>query len=129
MVDFDNEATISTPAAEIVKILLLQARQNLFEAWEEYYKKMEYGTDVGLAVVKARLFSLWLEMQATLKRRLTEKEYNHIYRNALSDKQSEVLSAILRLNEILDELQVTRLDSKRVYNRQNVEEENVEFGL
>ena len=74
MVDFDSGETVGTPASDIVRILLLQRRDYVIEAIEKYYQLKSGGVNHGLGVVRARLRSLFLEMQAALKRRKKEEE-------------------------------------------------------
>ena len=61
MVDFNNEATIGTPAANVVKILILQARANAIEALEFYNKRTSLGVEANQTTLKDRLGSWFLE--------------------------------------------------------------------
>ena len=129
MVDFNNEATISTPAADIVRVLILQRRADLFEALEDYKKKENMGQSPNTSVVKARLFSWFLERQPRLKEKLKEKEYNKIKELINSDKIEEILEAIYILNEELDGIKLTRIDVKKIYDSTRADVENKEKGL
>ena len=64
MVDFNTDATVSSPAANLVKILLLQARANALEALEFLNKKESSGVQFEQAMIKARLGTWFLEHQA-----------------------------------------------------------------
>jgi len=130
MVDFDNEATIGTPAADVERISILQRRYDLFEALEDYKKKRLGGAGVSLSIVRARLFSLFLELQAMLKRRWNKKEYTDLlYRCLESDTEEEILNIIFTLNEELDSIRLTRIDMKKVYDSSKVEAENKAQGF
>lgn len=131
MVDFQNETTIGTPAADIVRVLILQRRADLFEAWESYKKKEYQGVDIGLDVVKARLESLFLELQAALKRRWTKKskkDQSNLYDDLLADIKSDdpevICKTIHQLNDYLDEIRLTRIDTKSNYDSTDVEVEH-----
>ena len=124
MVDFNNETTIGTPAANVVRILILQRRADLFEAIESYNKSIEIGIQVSLGIIKSRLFSLWLELQAALKRKLTEPGYNLLLEKVHSDNYLELIEVVYEFNEYLDAIRLTRIDTKEAYNPLSVEEEN-----
>ena len=130
MVDFNNEATIGTPAIDIVRVLVLQRRADLFEAMEDYKKTLDMGQDKGLSVVKARLFSLFMEIQAQLKRRNPPEVYNNLLNTILnSENETDVFNAIYSVNEYLDKIRLTMLDTRRDYDTTIAEEENEEKGL
>ena len=128
--DFNNETTVGIPAADVERISILQRRYDLIEALEDYKKKRLRGSGVDLSIVRARLFSLFIEIQALLKRRLNEKDYNHILYSCLnSTKEEDLVLVIFLLNEQLDEIKLTRIDTSRVYDSKDVEEENKEKGF
>ena len=131
MVDFNNETTIGTPALDIVRVLILQARANVFEALEDYHKKESQGIDQGLHIVRARLITWFLEHQAYLKRILKEEDYRKLSKDLTDNNinKTRILDTIYLLNEILDSLNLTKLDIKRRYDRTRVEEENKIEGI
>lgn len=122
--DWDN-TTVGQPASEIIKILILQKRNDLIEAIEHYYKD-KYISNMGdLSIIRARLTSLFVELQAMLKRRIPEYE---VLKEKVftSNKEEELFSIIYQINEILDSVNLTKIDNKKVYDRMRVEEENYE---
>lgn len=129
MVNFDNEATIGTPAVDIERVIILEKRNNLFEALEDYQNKKFSGVQADLNFVRSRLRILFFEIQATLKRRLGKKEYP-IFRDGIlkAESEGEILKYIYAINEILDEMRLTRIDTKKVYDSLNIEAENKEKG-
>lgn len=132
MVDFNNEATIGTPAANVVKILILQARANVLEALEKYNQQASSGIESSSGFLVARLGSWFLEHQAYLKRTLNKKDYEELIKNwqgkillnTDAPSQEEILEMILHLNEICDKLRLTRIDLKANYDRTLIEEDN-----
>lgn len=130
MVDFQNETTIGTPAADIVRVIILQRRSDLFEAWESYKKKEHTGVDGGLEVVRARLETLFLELQPALKRRWTNKKkkdptmYHTLKENIKSEDPEVIEETIHTLNDYLDEIRLIRIDTKSNYDSTNVEAEH-----
>jgi len=132
MVDFNNETTIGTSAWDIVRVLILQRRNDLIEAIE-YYNKLECrNTDGDLSIVQARLHSLFNELQASLKRRWNgpkDTRYKDLIDKIKSDKFKDIIDAFYILNEYLDEINLTRIDTRKQYDGSRVEEENKERGL
>lgn len=128
MVDFNNETTIGTPAVDVVRILVLQARANLFEAWEDYRKREDQGVIVSVSIVYSRLYTLFEELQASLKRN-RPKDYPELLNKIDSKNVVKMIDATRYLNEYLDEIRLTRLDTKKVYDRSSFEEENQNAGL
>jgi hypothetical protein len=128
MVDFDNEATISTPSTEIVRVLILQSRQYCLEAYEDYLKKeMRGGGDIG--VVRARLWTWWMSIAPMYKRRYGEAEHQKIKTIMASSEEGDVLSIIEKLNEELDTIQLTKIDLKKPYDKTKIEDENEAYDL
>ncbi len=126
MVDFDNEVTVGIPAVDVEKISILQRRHDLLEAYEDYKKKRFSGAGVPLSFVRARLISLFLEVQAMLQRRMKPEVYNKFKEDCFTEKADEnsILELVYIINGQLDEIKLTRVDTQKVYNERRVEEEN-----
>jgi hypothetical protein len=131
MVDFNNEATIGTPAIDIQRISILQRRYDFLEALEDYRKKKALGANIPLNVVRARLSTLFLEIQATLKRRLKAEKYDDIKEKCLNNKADEkaIQDIFFIINEELDLIKLTRVDNKNPYDFSITEEDNIQAGL
>lgn len=128
MVDFNNEATIGTPAVDVVRILILQRRSDFIEALERY-NKMEYqNTSPDISIVKARLVSLFLELQAGLKRRLKKESYTELMAKVYHEDMAQVLEAFNYLNEYLDDIRLTRLDNRPKADKTKWEDVNKAYG-
>lgn len=135
MVDFNNEATIGTPAVDVQRITVLQRRYDLFEVLEDHKKKTLSGVSFPFSYVQARLMTLFLELQGMLKRRWKDKgkeelkqAYDDLYNVCMGKKDSaseeDYIKAILKLNEFLDELNLTKLDTRQQYDSGDMEKEN-----
>lgn len=125
MVDFDNEATIGTPAIDVERISILQRRYDVIEALEDYKKKRYMGSGSPISYVRARLFSLFVEIQAYLKRAMTKEDYGMLLDTCLKGKDEiELIEAIFKINEMLDALRLIRIDTHKVYDSTDVEAEN-----
>lgn len=128
MVDFNNESTVGTPPGDLVKILILQARENTHEALEDYHKKIYNGTDASESVLRARLYTWWLKIKAMLKRR-DSKLYDRIELLIKDDKYDSIINAIEEIEILLDELRLTKIDTRQSYDKTSWESENKQYGL
>lgn len=131
MVDFDNEATVSVPATDVEKITILERRFNLLEALEAYFKNRFSGAQAPLSIIRARLVSLFMQVEAMLKRQMENKKFEELKNACFGGKikEEELISHITTINKMLDDLRITRIDNRKVYNQFNVEEENKEKGF
>lgn len=133
MVDFNADNTISTPAGNVVKILILQARANAMEALEFYNKQNSSGIEANQAMLRARLASWFVEHQAYLKRVTNKKEdkeeidkiANQLFFNSKDLTNNELLKIVFYLNQIVDKLRITRVDTKKQYDHTKIEQDNL----
>ena len=129
MVDFNNDTTIGTPAVDVVRILVLQRHSDMIEAWESHLKKKYAGVQSNGTVVRARIMSLFLQIHPTIKRKLDPKDYEALVFSLKSGDEDIIEANILLLNEVLDEVKITRIDTKKQYDKTNVETEDKMKGL
>jgi hypothetical protein len=103
----------------------LQRRYDLIEAIE-VYKKQSYRGSNDLGTVKARLLSLFLELQATLHRHSARgSEYEVIEKVCLdANSEEEVLGVLFKINKLLDKLKLIRIDNQESYDSSDIEAEN-----
>lgn len=129
MVDFNNEATVSTPATDVVKILILQRRNDFIEAVEAYNKQNAGGIESDPSIVKARLLSLYMEIQPALERSQKEDELNNIQLLLDSNDYLDFLRCFFIINRWLDRTRLIRIDTKKSYDRTIAELENKNYNL
>ena len=138
MVDFNAKETIGTPAIDIVRYLWLQARYNLFDAWETYQKEKSIGQQPTLSVVQSRLITLFNEMQIFLERTMAKRKgldtpytFDELYTLLYSDeiKEQDIKDILLFINRKLDKIQLIKIDNKQKYDRHDMEAENKVAGL
>lgn len=126
MVDFNSEATVTTPASKLLQILALEKRENLLLAVEFYTKnkfmEQEKGTELG--VLKSNCWLLYYELQALLKRKRSKEKIEELKKQMNADKPEDVFKAVDELNLFMDEVHFTKIDNKRVYDSTNTELEN-----
>lgn len=126
MVDFNNETIVGIPAQDIERVLILQARNDFLIAREYYEREKLQANNTDITLMKIRLQTLFLQIQSLLKRRLG-KDYNPMFTEVFNNSNYEtIIKNYLIINELLDTINLTRIDTKRIYDRLRVEEENKE---
>lgn len=137
MVDFNNEATVSTPPGEVVKIVVLERREQCIEALESYHNVESANLETGhkVTILKSRVMAFWYQVQAMVKRRLAnvkpgETTYDEVREAMTAAKTAEELvGAYEWLNEFVDSMGLTFIDSRAKYDRTRVEDSNTKKGL
>jgi len=137
MVDFNNETTITRPAIDIERVIVLQRRHDTIEAFEGYNKLILSGAQASDHNFRSRVMSLYIELEASLERHYPEKNkdpeipsYKDLHKWISKDSSSEdLLKGFRFINKFLDKIKLTRLDTQRVYDSTRVETENREKKL
>jgi hypothetical protein len=124
MVDFNKIDTVAIPPGDIVKIIILNRWWDLQEAREFYYKHKFNNINQGFSSVRVRTKTLFETLQATLKRKLEEKEYLDLYKLCNSKNEEDLDNAYFKLNETLDKINLTKIDTREQVNRHRVEMSN-----
>ena len=124
MVDFNNETTVSTPAVDIVRVLILQRHNDLIEAFEHINKLEGLEQSDDIQIIRARMFSLYLQISEVLTRQLKPEEMTEFKRRLKDGTMAELTESIIKINEVLDAIKLTRVDTKKVYDPSRVEVEN-----
>jgi len=128
MVDFNNEGTMTTPAGDVVKMCILERWYNLIEAFEAYDKNKSSGIQAEFHIMKSRLLSLFRVLTPALLRAGKKAEYEEIILLSQEGGYEDLLRAFNIMNTFLDDIRLTRIDTKPKYNRDRVEEENTIYG-
>ena len=126
MVDFNAEATVSASAIDILRILILQRRNDVIDAFEQY-RKIEKHSNPDTAIIRSRLISLFMEIQAMLKRKL--KEYEELCELIQSEEFDSLEVAFFLINEFLDDNKLIRIDNRKIYDSTRAASEDEEKGL
>jgi hypothetical protein len=139
MVNFDNETTVATPPGDIVKVVVLERREQVIEALENYHSIEASGVDTGhkKAILKARLMAFWYEVEGMVKRRLSkakggEKDptYEEVKQGIREVEDfDDILTAFEWLNSFVDEMGLTFIDGRPKYDRTNIEDANQKKGM
>jgi hypothetical protein len=126
---FNSEATISTPAIDIVRVLVLQRCDNAIEAIELYKKKDGLSINYPTAEASARIYSLYLLIRNILQRKLKKENFKELSIKVKSNKINDILDAFETMLTVLDAIRLTRLDTGKEIDTTSVEDENNESGL
>ena len=126
---FNKDATISTPAIDIVRVLVLQRCDNALESIESYRKKQGLGISHSTSECSARVNSLFLQIRDLLKRRMKAEAFDTLESNMGSTKFKDILEGYKTILTVLDRIRLTRLDTGKEIDTTDLEEENKEAGL
>jgi type I site-specific restriction-modification system R (restriction) subunit len=129
MVDFNSDATIASGPKNIINILIIQRLNDFLEAFEQARKDDLNGINPNLAISQARLQTLVYQIRAMLKRHM-RKNYKLIFKN-LNNKMSlkQIEEMYILIDDALDRLRITRVDTRKVYDRSLAELDNIQKGL
>lgn len=114
MVDFNNDATVAVPAIDVKRILTLQDRHYFKEAFGAYKKEVYKGLEVDTAVLRARLYELFLEIRSGIKRHINNSEiFDKLSKQVLSEDIKDIEAAFFTIDDWLDEIGLTKLDTRQ----------------
>ena len=113
MVDFDSEATIATPAIDVKRILVLQARQFVIDSLEAYYKSEQGGVSTEANIISSRVRSLFLEIRSGIRRHLKPLDYEKLVTLVKGKTAEDVEDAFDIMDTWLDTIGLTRIDVKQ----------------
>lgn len=135
MVNFNSDGAFTTNKGHILELVILGRRDellNAFQLWNESYVSNSSREELHRSKLRAVLFSLFLEIERPLFRKLSSSDYTLIHdtltaRDMLS--ASDLVKIYMLINTALDDLNLIKIDNKRSYDSTNVEVENFEKGL
>ena len=113
MVDFDSEATIATPAIDVKRILVLQARQFVIDSLEAYHKSKQGGIETDHNIICSRAYSLFLEIRSGIRRHLKPDDFKHLVTILKKNTPEDVEEAFDIMDTWLDTIGLTRIDVKQ----------------
>ena len=125
MVDFNDVKMVGTPAIDVVRILLLEKRENVAR-YIEYMDSQNSITSIMMRTLRARLRLLFSEMAPMLVRRKVYDENKKLLEDD-NVSYTELCRLFNTLNFVLDEIQLTRLDVRTVIDTRRVKNSNDRF--
>ena len=116
----------------IIKIGIIESRENFILAYEKYAEQEESGLQPSLSYMIGRLKTWFMKLQAGLKRRM--KDYDYIYlKEMIMDNPklqlNEILDIYYILNEEMDAMGLIKIDTKERIEPGRVELSNRHKGL
>lgn len=125
MVDFNKEGTVTTPSWEILKFLAMEKRENLNLSIEFFYKNRYTQQETGdeLSIIRARLWCLYYELKAWMER-VNKEESDQIKMWIKSKEEKDIFEAIDKLLAFMDKQNLTKIDTRKVYEKSRAEAED-----
>ena len=129
MTIYSGEQTTAVSPQDLIKVVIIQRKEDFIEALESYNLYISKGADPNTHVIKARLISLFLCVQPAMKRTYTD--YDHVHKVINWDLRNitEIQDCFNHINTWLDFIEITRIDNKKRYNSLNAEDENKAKGI
>ena len=124
--------TQTTPPLDTLKILILQRRDAVLEAIEDYYKMMEAESSPPVFFIVSRVRTLFFDVEFMLKRYYGEQkkeDFVKLSKAVMGHDVDNSINAFREINRILDEKQLTRFDINEKHDTTRVESENSLKGL
>lgn len=133
MVDYNNQTTISTPPGDVLKIAILERRAYFINAVEAYKKIDARSGNQGhgeLYVVQAALYGLFWELAAPLKNDYSNEDFQKIWLSVEGvNTLEEALAVFAVLNDYLYKKNLTKFDTRKDVDNDDVEANNLSHGL
>ena len=141
MVDFNSGDVFTSNKGFILELVVLGRRDellNTFQIWREQKLGRSSKEESTKFKLRAVLFTLFLELDRAIYRKLkTPDEADNVkyeeYKKKVLDikdiEDGELIELFFVINNILDGLNLIKIDTKRKYDTTNAETENEEKGL
>lgn len=129
MVDWENNATVAVPAYDLLRILILQRRDNFLEALEAFNRAKYQGVQARSYEVKARLISYYEELHSALTADMEDDKVKEFEKKIYSDEVDELVQAYREINKFLYDKKLTQFDTKIRYDSTRAEKENSTRGM
>ena len=124
MVDFNDSMTVAVPAYDIVKILILQSRDNFIQALEAYRRTKYKGIQASSHEIRSRAQSLYEEVRSAMRNSMTPEEFKRLTEQINSSEVDDIEEAWHTIDEWLYEKKLIQFDTKIKYDSTRVEQEN-----
>ena len=136
MVNFDSEQMLTTNKGEILNLIVLGRRDELLNTFQQWRVScISNGSNKKTVEEKLRgsLFVLFMEIERPLSRKLDKKVFEDleifVYSESTDISKVDIISAYHVLNKFLDDINLTKIDTKKNFDSRNLEDENAEKGL
>lgn len=129
MVDYNQSQTVTIPSTDLVRFSILERRSYVIDSIELYNRKRFKGYDPETYEIKARLWSLYIELEGGFIQDHPEQIVKEFESKLLSDEFDELIEAFRQLNQYIFNKRLTNIFGRKEYDGTNVELENEMKGL
>lgn len=121
-----SEMTVGTPRSDILSILILQRRNDVINALEQFNKLggQEFETGSVVSLVRSRLLALFLEIRAPMKKDVGAEAYSDLIRKCSCNDIEKLTEAFMFIDEWLYKKNITKIDSRKHTDPTDLEENN-----
>ena len=126
-----NDKTVALPPLDILKIQLLNRRDEVLRAiGEQEKRRAKTGDATGAAhEVVGLIRAMYFDLEGSLVRWLQKAELEALQKSIASDNYVEVRAGFRTMNKLLDERRIIRMDLEKSYDQTDVEMENEVKGV
>lgn len=129
---YKPETTVGMAPLDLVKLGILEARENFILAYEQYSQTIEQGGEPGVSFLISRLKTWFFKMQAYLHRKFKDYDYLYVKEMIMDNPRldiNEILDLYYILNQEMDKMNLIKIDTKVLHDRSRVEVMNRSKGL
>lgn len=116
--------TVGVPPLERLKNDLLNMRAIVRRHIVEYQQRYAHTGNASTGKFAAALFTFYLELEPALMRWLPRTDFEKLKKNVGSTRFNDLISAYRKLNLLLDQKKIIRIDLDKAYDTTSVEAEN-----
>ena len=136
MVNFDSDQLLTSNKGEILNLIILERSNDCIDSFKAWFKSsISNGSDLinKSYALRSSLLSFFMEIEIPLERKIKDKqdfqELKEFIYSTKPAKEEELIKAYDILNKFLDEINLTKIDTKKNFDSRLVEDENREKGL
>lgn len=120
-----NEDVYTTlPPTDILKINLLNRRDNVTSIIGDYMQKYYAGGSPPGHLVLGAVYGLLVDIEAQLDRSVSTEEFETITKLVYSKDTDDSIKAFRKINAWFDKIKLTRFDTSKQYDTSRAENEN-----
>ena len=128
MGNFEDTANVTTPYTDVVKLTILQRRNDCIEAMEFFQKQNLQGYEPETHVFRSRLFSFWLEISSGyLESESKKKDSDLKIAEKILDENTDadkLIKLFSQLDQYIYRTRLTKIASFKAYDTTIAEAEN-----
>jgi len=130
--DFNNESSLGTNRAHILDLIVLGRRDEWLNTFQEYRIASATNSsskDSLFYRLIAIIQTLEFEIRETLKRRIKDEYKDFKYNLDNIKTEDDLLASFNAVSEVLDKLNITKIDTRIAVDTTDVEAVNVSKGI